>query len=75
MEIDREIPADPIDRADYYVESVIDDHVKEAMRQSAEMPVGEAGECAGCGDWFPRLVNEMCGRCRDKFAKYYAKGF
>lgn len=72
MEIDREVPPDPIDRADYFIESVIDDHVAEAMRQVAEMPVGEAGECNGCGDFFTRLVDGYCGRCRDKFRKYYA---
>ena len=45
MEIDREVPPDPIDRADYFIESVIDDHVKEAMRKAAEIPKGTAGEC------------------------------
>ena len=75
MEIDREAPIDPIDRADYFIESVIDDHVKEAMRRAAEIPIGEAGECDGCGDYFTRLVDDLCGRCRHKFAKYYAKGF
>ena len=76
MEIDRDdYRGDEADRADLYIESVIDDHVKEAMRQAAEIPVGEAGECDGCAEWFSRLVNGLCGRCRDKFAKYYAKGF
>lgn len=72
MEIDRDIPSDPIDRADYFIESVIDDHVKEAMLKAAEIPKGTAGECAGCGDYFSRLVDDMCGKCRDKFSKYYA---
>ena len=72
MEIDREVPTDPIDRADYFIESVIDDHVKEAMRRAAEIPVGNAGECDGCGEFFTRLVDGMCGRCRDKFARFYA---
>lgn len=72
MEIDREVPIDPIDRADYFIESVIDDHVKEAMRRAAEIPVGEAGDCDSCGEFFTRLVDGRCGRCRDKFAKYYA---
>ena len=71
MEIDREVPTDPIDRADYFIESVIDDHVKEAMRRAAEIPVGEAGECDSCGEFFTRLVDGMCGRCRDKFARFY----
>ena len=76
MEIDRDdYRGDEADRAELYIESVIDDHVKEAMRKAAEMPIGEAGECDGCSEWFPRLVNGLFGRCRDKFAKYYAKGF
>jgi len=76
VEIDREPNnGDEADRATYFIESVIDDHVKEAMRKAAEIPVGSAGECSGCGDYFSRLVDEMCGKCRDKFAKYYAKGF
>ena len=72
METDRDIsPGDEADRASCFIESVIDDHVKEAMRKAAEIPKGTAGECDGCGEFFPRLVDEMCGRCRDKFAKYY----
>jgi len=72
MEIDREVPIDPIGRADYFIESVIDDHVKEAMRKAAEIPIGTAGECSSCGEWSMRLVDETCAPCRDKFSKYYA---
>ena len=73
MEIDREPNnGDEADLASYFIESVVDDHVKEAMRRAAEIPVGEAGECDSCGEFFTRLVDGMCGRCRDKFAKYYA---
>ncbi len=76
MEIEREeCHGDEADKASYFIESLIDDHVKDAMRRAAEIPVGEAGECQGCGDYFTRLVDDLCGRCRDKFAKYYAKGF
>ena len=67
MEIDRDIPADPIDRADYFIESVIDDHVKEAMLRAAQIPEGVAGECSICGEWSGRLVNDACSPCRDKF--------
>ena len=72
MEIDRDVPSDPIDRADYFIESVVDDHVKEAMRKAAEIPVGTAGECSSCEEWSMRLMDETCAPCRDKFAKYYA---
>ena len=73
MEIDREPNnGDDADKASYFIESVIDDHVKEAMRRAAEIPVGEAGDCDSCGEFFTRLVDGMCGRCRDKYARFYA---
>ena len=59
--------SDEADRADYYIESVIDDHVKEAMRKAADIPQGFAGTCDLCGDYFSRLVDGACGRCRDKY--------
>ena len=67
MEIERDIPSDPIDRADYFIESVIDDHVKDAMRRASEIPEGKSGDCDICGEYFSRLVNGCCGFCRDKF--------
>lgn len=68
MEIDRDIlPGDEADRADYYRESVIDDHVKEAMRKAAEIPVGIPGECTYCGEESARLVNAACAPCRDRY--------
>ncbi len=67
MEIDREVPTDPIDRADYFIESVIDDHVKEAMRRAAEIPIGSPGECSFCGEQSARLVNTACAPCRDRY--------
>ena len=67
MEIDRDIPSDLIDRADYFIESVIDDHVKDAMRRASEIPDGNSGDCDICGEYFSRLVNGCCGFCRDKF--------
>lgn len=62
--------ADEADRAEYYIESVIDDHVKEAMRIAAEIPIGNAGDCDGCGEWSGRLVDSYCSPCRDKFDRY-----
>ena len=72
MEIDREdFHGDEADRATYFIESVIDDHVKDAMRKASEIPAGTAGECSFCGEFSMRLVDETCSPCRDKFAKYY----
>lgn len=64
---DREFFADDLDKASYFIESVIDDHVRDAMRAAQNIPVGNPGDCDGCGDYFSRLVNGMCGFCRDKF--------
>ena len=76
MKIDREPNnGDEADRASYFIESVVDDHVKEAMRKAAEIPKGTAGECSSCGEFSMRLVDETCSPCRDKFAKYYSTGF
>jgi len=35
--------------------------------QAAQIPAGEPGECAYCGELKPRLVNGACARCRDQF--------
>ncbi len=68
MEIDRDdYRGDEADRAELYIESVIDDHVKEAMRKAADMPVGYPGECSLCGEISMRLVNETCAPCRDRY--------
>ena len=68
MEIDREPNGgDEADRASYFIETVIDDHVKDAMRRAAQIPEGNPGDCEICGEYFSRLVNGACGFCRDKF--------
>jgi len=68
MEIEREdCHGDEADRATYFIESVIDDHVKDAMRRAAEIPPGNPGECDICGEYLSRLVDGACGFCRDRF--------
>ena len=68
MEIDREPNnGDDADKASYFIESVIDDHVKEAMRRAAEIPIGSPGECSFCGEESARLVNTACAPCRDRY--------
>ena len=59
--------SDEADRADYYIESVIDDHVRDAMRAAQDIPVGNPGICDFCGEHFGRLVDGACGFCRDKW--------
>ena len=68
MDIERDdTHGDEADRSSYFIESVIDDHVKEAMRKCAEIPIGNPGECSYCGEWSGRLVNDACSYCRDKY--------
>ena len=68
MEIDREeAKGDDADKANYFIESVIDDHVKEAMRRVAEIPTGQPGECDFCGYYYSRLIRGACGGCRDRY--------
>lgn len=38
-----------------------------ARAKAAGIPKGEAGVCDYCGEYFERLVNGACGRCRDKY--------
>lgn len=68
METDRDdYRGDEADRATYFIESVIDDHVKAAMIRAAEIPVGVSGTCDLCGNDYVRLVNGACGFCRDRY--------
>ncbi len=68
MEIEREPSSgDEADKASYFIESVIDDHVKAAMRLASEIPVGIAGTCDLCGNDYVRLVGGACGYCRDRY--------
>ena len=36
--------------------------------QAARIPVGEPGVCEECDEYFTRLVEGRCGRCRDELA-------
>lgn len=38
-----------------------------ARAKAADIPNGVAGECSYCGEYFVRLVNGVCGRCRDLY--------
>ena len=67
METERDPHGDEADRASYFIESVIDDHVKEAMRKCADIPPGNPGSCDFCGEESGRLVAGACGFCRDRY--------
>jgi hypothetical protein len=59
--------ADEADRSEYFIESVIDDNVKEAMIRAANIPIGVKGVCEYCDEMFDRIVNGACGYCRDLY--------
>lgn len=54
--------ADEIDRANALAEADLERSIR-AARQP--IPAGVPGECDNCGDNMPRLVNGLCGYCRD----------
>ena len=59
--------SDEADQADYFIDSTIDDAIALSMRAASLIPVGEPGDCDGCGEWFVRTVDGYCGHCRDRF--------
>ena len=62
---------DEADNAQMSIETIIDIQLANTMRAAANIPTGEAGECDGCGEFFSRTVDGLCGFSRDKYAKYY----
>lgn len=43
-----------------------DMHLRHSLAAARQpVPIGVPGECAKCGDEMPRLVNNLCGYCRD----------
>lgn len=41
-----------------------------AIQNAAEkFDPGISGECDTCGEYFGRIVNGLCARCRDKYKK------
>lgn len=54
--------ADEIDRAT----EIADHHLARSIAAARQpIPAGEPGECEGCGEEMPRLVDGRCGYCRD----------
>ena len=79
MEIDREVPIDPIDRADYFIESVVDDHVKEAMRKllrfrKARLASVLLVENGQCGWWMKPALRAATNLRSITLYKFQRKG-
>ena len=57
-----------MDEADISTESqrfVDQVSLAEIRKNAADIPKGHPGECIDCGQHFTRLVNGLCGICRD----------
>jgi len=62
---DFEAIADESDRATNVEERARDASIEAARKAASTMPGGEAGDCNGCGNHYKRIVNGLCGFCRD----------
>lgn len=58
---------DDVDFVQEKQEKIHEARLERARLRAAEIPQGEPGECDYCGEYFTRLVNGACGRCRDEF--------
>jgi RNA polymerase-binding transcription factor DksA len=58
--------ADEIERAANLTTEMEEASVRAIRNAASKIPAGEPGECEYCGEYFIRLVNGACGRCRDK---------
>jgi predicted amidophosphoribosyltransferase len=57
--------ADAADRA-----QMDDDTIAKYLQTDYELPSGIAGNCEQCGEFSPRIVNNLCAPCRDKLDKF-----
>lgn len=54
--------ADVIDDAN----GLVEEHLARSLAAArVPIPAGVPGECEGCGEDMPRLVDGQCGFCRD----------
>jgi hypothetical protein len=63
---DTQFMSDEIDLATEASEAYQDAAIDQTRRQAQAIPKGEPGECESCGEYFARLVDKHCGRCRDE---------
>lgn len=61
--------ADEADIAGVRVDEMEADAVAHIRRKASAIPLGEPGDCDGCGDYFIRTVAGLCGYCRDRRAR------
>ena len=64
-----EAEPDQLDQAAKLEETERASLIEQSRKLAASIPKGEEGECEGCGVYFERTVNGLCGFCRDKALK------
>lgn len=57
--------ADDADRASSDTEKLEDAKINLIRERAASIPKGTPGECECCDEYFIRLVDGHCARCRD----------
>ena len=57
--------ADEVDNANDSYQDLNDRNISAIRSRAAMMPDGISGDCDGCGEWYARVVNGLCARCRD----------
>ena len=58
--------ADLADIAGDFEEIITASNLAYVMGEASKIPAGEAGECDLCGEYYARIVNGVCARCRDR---------
>lgn len=58
---------DEAEEADLRALSLMEGQLSDVRHKLSKMVPGEPGECEKCGETMPRLVNNICCRCRDKY--------
>jgi len=59
--------ADEVDLTNERIQAEQSANLAAICRKAAEMPKGKPGDCELCGEWWGRLVEGVCARCRDKY--------
>ena len=59
--------ADEVDKTEERARLLLEAEVAAVQRLAANIPKGEPGECALCGEETTRLVHGNCAPCRDKY--------
>lgn len=65
--------ADEVDLTEEAMRIHTDARIAEVRKAASSIPPGEPGDCGGCGEYSPRLVNKRCARCRDAHDRMYVK--